>query len=375
MDTTIIKSRIGTVNGLRGYAILAVIFHHLFWQFTQPGWQALHLGNITILPFTFLSNGWLGVNLFFILSGFVLYLPFIQQKRHLNSLSDFLSFYLHRAKRLLPLYYFSSLTLILFFTSQIDNTHLNNIIRMLTLTFPFFNEDFLPPYNGVLWSLGIEMLFSLLFPFLVLFLTKNNVKKSLIIILLISLTARFIGVILPIFDIGQTYLNPFKDSLLGRMDDFFVGMIACHLYFNKFFIQKYQKYIYHLLLLGISLMLISFISWDYIVLKIFPPLVSIFINNLVQLGFFLILFSLLLMPKNFISFFFTNPFIQLAGMMSYSLYIWCHIAITRFIISYTFTNILLFILFYSLFAFLSYRFIEFGHVNRLKDILPQGSSK
>ncbi len=63
--------RLAEINGLRGIAILAVVWHHLSFALvpTPP-----HLWGMPTEPV--LWNGWMGVNLFFILSGFVLYLPY-----------------------------------------------------------------------------------------------------------------------------------------------------------------------------------------------------------------------------------------------------------------------------------------------------------
>ena len=99
--------KLGVINGLRGFAILAVIYHHVFSRFTGPGFGSFELAGITFLPLTHLANGWLGVNLFFILSGFVLSYPYFLQNRDFASAEEIKRYYIHRAKRLLPLYYFS----------------------------------------------------------------------------------------------------------------------------------------------------------------------------------------------------------------------------------------------------------------------------
>src|SRR4051812_44273760 len=98
------RERLGAINGLRGLAILAVVYAHAAAYRTPPGWHAVHWGEYTILPFAVLSNGWLGVNLFFVLSGFVLFLPYERSSRTMATLSDLKWFYAHRFQRLMPLY-------------------------------------------------------------------------------------------------------------------------------------------------------------------------------------------------------------------------------------------------------------------------------
>ncbi len=183
--------KIGVINGLRGYAILAVIYHHLFNGLTRPGWHAVTLGKIVVLPFSFLSNGWLGVNLFFIVSGFVLFLPYSRGVRSFHGKPDFYSFYLKRAGRLLPLYYLS----VLFFTIYLVREHdirnlVSSLFLMLSVTFNFTEATFFPRCNWVLWALGIMIWFSFIFPFIVILSNKIGIVRTFIFSLALSLAIR-----------------------------------------------------------------------------------------------------------------------------------------------------------------------------------------
>src|ERR1019366_5166991 len=96
--------RLAVINGLRGYAILGVIYFHLIGVFfNRPGWFTFSIGNLPVFPLTYLGHGWLGVDLFFILSGFVLYLPYANGSRELKTKDHLWTFYKNRASRLLPL--------------------------------------------------------------------------------------------------------------------------------------------------------------------------------------------------------------------------------------------------------------------------------
>ena len=104
-DRVVQGPRIGFTNGLRGLSILAVIYHHMFAERTPAGTGAIRVGGLTLLPYAPLANGFLGVNLFFILSGFVLYLPYASGRRTMARGEDYRRFYVHRFQRIMPLYY------------------------------------------------------------------------------------------------------------------------------------------------------------------------------------------------------------------------------------------------------------------------------
>ena len=90
-------SRNAFIDLLRGVAILGVVLHHLFWPTLDAAAYRLDvLGHG--LSLYFFNNGWLGVNLFFVLSGFVLYRPGIAADR-----ASVFDYYRARATRLWPL--------------------------------------------------------------------------------------------------------------------------------------------------------------------------------------------------------------------------------------------------------------------------------
>jgi len=90
--TTVIRSYYPALDGLRGFAILGVLLQH----------------NFSFLPVP--KFGWVGVDLFFVLSGFLITDILLKTKEQKNFLSNF---YTRRVLRIFPLYYGS---LILFFS-------------------------------------------------------------------------------------------------------------------------------------------------------------------------------------------------------------------------------------------------------------------
>src|SRR5918998_1037700 len=82
------------LDGLRGIAILMVMFFHLA--------QMKPVSRIDPFFYKLTSYGWSGVDLFFVLSGFLITGILIDAKGTENY---FLNFYSRRALRILPLYY------------------------------------------------------------------------------------------------------------------------------------------------------------------------------------------------------------------------------------------------------------------------------
>ncbi len=113
LETKSLK-RIPELDGLRGIAILLVLFYHFFW-FPSPGgnWKGLSYG-----LWRFAQVGWTGVNIFFVLSGFLITRILISKK---NDTSYFYSFYKRRVLRILPLY-FVTLLFIYFIIRTLENS-------------------------------------------------------------------------------------------------------------------------------------------------------------------------------------------------------------------------------------------------------------
>lgn len=363
------SKKIDVINALRGYAILAVIYQHLFGQLTPPGWVTINIGDIVWHPLTFLSNGWLGVNLFFVLSGFVLFLPYVKNTRAMNSPQSIMFYYQRRANRLLPLYYIVVLFLLVTTYKEADDYY-QAAVSLLTITFNFSAATFSPAINPALWSLGIEILFSLLFPLLVIIFYRQGIFRLFFGVLLFSLFIRYIGISFECFEFGNAYVNAFKDSLPGRLDDFVLGMLICYLYFNN---QKFCfRSPYLNLLTGLFFMFLACSLWDYKIAGLLSPNAVPVLNNVLHIGLYFLIISLLHMKNGLLKTMINNYAVQLAGMMCYSLYL-LHLIVAwglpfpdNHIIGLITYFVYLFVI-----CFLTYRYIEFGKERDIKKLLPQ----
>ncbi len=365
--------KLAVINGLRGYAILGVIYFHLLGVFfNRPGWVTYYIFDVPIFPLTYLGHGWLGVDLFFILSGFVLYLPYATKSRELTTKSDLWGFYKNRAARLLPLYYTVVIISVIFIVkwSHIhDWAFWKEMLLMFTLTFNFTKETFIPQSNYVLWSLGIEVLFSLIFPLLIWGIAKRGIIKFSLIVFYLSFIVRMVSCWYPEYNVAP-HLNMIKDSIFGRLDDFIVGMLICHWFVTGWKQAWFERYSMHLFLVSMIVITLGCYFSDYVFLHLLPAWCEPIINTVFQLGFGLLILSLLHMSKNPLRYLFTNNFLQLCGMMCYSLYLWHGNMRMVFMADYSVSRIIAYCFFLFALSFLSYRYIEFGN-KKLGDVLPK----
>ena len=308
---------------------------------------------------TWASNGWLGVSLFFVLSGFVLYLPFASHNRTLNSWPNVADFYRRRAQRLLPLYFFGVFAL-LALTAKTDYL---TLFTLLTLTFNFHIDTFLPSVNVVLWSLGIEFWFSVIFPALALAIAKYGWRRTAAAVFVMAIGVRVAALFLPQANfMGNPSLNIVANSLPGRLDDFFVGMALAAFYAEG---RRVAAPIWTFLL-GVVLLTLTCIFHDMSRAGYIASWAHVFAGTVFQIGAAAVIMAALSM-KNFRCY----P-LELLGLMCYSLYFW-----HGWVINHTVSDngILYFVLVLAGFAWLSYRYIEHGHVKDAISLLPSRQQK
>ena len=153
------SERIPELDGLRGLAVLLVMAYHAFaYEMTLEPWHGL--GRVLA---TLTNLGWLGVDLFFVLSGFLI--TSVLLRTHLNA-EGLRSFYWRRALRILPLYFVVLLVIWLSYSGA----------GSFVLLSAFFLSNFVtlfgvPLIYGPLWSLAVEEHFYLVWPWVMRFVT------------------------------------------------------------------------------------------------------------------------------------------------------------------------------------------------------------
>jgi peptidoglycan/LPS O-acetylase OafA/YrhL len=210
-------SKSSSLQALRGIAVVLVVLFHM--------------------GFSIFGNGWIGVDIFFVISGFLMWNLYAE--KILNN--QFKEFYSKRFKRLLPALYIIIITsTVTFYLILLPNERylflsetfsatigISNIYYWLEVQY-FSNSQLRPLLN--LWSIAVELQFYLIFPFLVIILKKSFLR--ILSVLSISLVV-FAG--LALYSFHTAFF-----TLPGRLWEFLLGMLVAriqpknHLKANKF---------------------------------------------------------------------------------------------------------------------------------------------
>lgn len=194
------------VQGLRAVAVLAVIIYHI-----NNAW---------------LPSGFVGVDVFFVISGFIITSLVVKRKNDF----DWKGFYWGRVKRIAPAYFLMlavvALASAILFLPADFNFFRDSLKAGLSFTsnsyFEEFGSYFAPSAHELpllhTWSLAIEMQFYLLFPVLLIFIPTKYLKLVLIAISLIFL-------VWSEYKIFSKSEQAVYFSLLARVPEFMIG--AC----------------------------------------------------------------------------------------------------------------------------------------------------
>ena len=286
--------RITSLDGLRGIAILFVLVFHTFahWGQVIP-WT-------TFADFPFFKYGSFGVELFFLISGFVIYMT-LENSQTLNQ------FLFRRWLRLFPAMLIASLfiysTSFYLIERPFGSINFIDIFPGLLFIDPLIINKFqlflkFNPIEGSFWSLYVEVKFYLLFG-LLYFINKRSALLNLIVIFLISF----------VFKIGQQ-LSFFSFS---APINFFINDLLSLQYFGSFCVgaclyralnASSQKHIFLSIILMFPTALILFNHYD-----------EILISLLVYL------FFLLTLLNKKVAHIVSNRYLIFCGFISYPLYL------------------------------------------------------
>jgi len=315
------------ISGLRGIAVISVILFH----------------------FGFLKNGFLGVDIFFVISGYLI-TNIIYNDIKISKFS-ILQFYFRRIRRIVPLVLFISLICIITglmvmlpedfenLCESIVSTNLfsNNILLLITSVDYWSKANQYKPLMHT-WSLGIEEQFYLIYPFIFIFF--KGLKTKYILLILLSLT-----IISLLFFINSTNNANSFYLLQFRFFELSSGGIAL-IGFNKF---KINESVVTFALIGI----LSILFFEFGLNAKLQLLLIVFFTILILINENFNFVSLKLVD---------NKIVNYLGKISFSLYIWHQVilAFSKYFIFEKITILLSLFLFIIilLLSIITYHFIE-----------------
>jgi len=156
----------------------------------------------------YLQFGWVGVSLFFVLSGFLITGILLDMKKTLRARDYFFKFYGRRFLRIFPLYYFYLILMTgvaiwlasIFYRPNFMQMFLDQVWYAVFYVYDFFFGTISFEYSSFLdhfWSLSVEEQFYIFWPLLILLVPEKSLKKL------------FVGFIIlgPIFRIAFFFIH------------------------------------------------------------------------------------------------------------------------------------------------------------------------
>lgn len=170
-------SHFDVLDGLRGMAILLVVAYHTLYTNPAHGLPARVAGYI-------IAAGWMGVPVFFVLSGFLISYPFFQKREADPQFWYQRGYASRRLAKILPPFYLSIILFIAFYWLQgSDPSYLKSACLWATGLGNFLVVE--PLFNGSYWSLIVESHFYILLPLLFWFTRGRTVRTTTVVLFLI----------------------------------------------------------------------------------------------------------------------------------------------------------------------------------------------
>ena len=262
------KQHLLFVDALRGAACFWVLLHHSFASTPVPG-GPLHLPLYLLVRFS--DIGWLGVNLFLVLSGFCLFYPLAARAEPKQIRIDLTKFARRRAMRILPPYYaglalFAAVAAIGYGRST---GHWNWLIAfrgahdLLTHLLMLHNlrPDTFGSVSPAFWSLALECQLYVIFPLVVWLTARAGIKQALVVTLLIAIAWQSMCYFRLGLSMGWTSdYGVLYDALPGRCFEFAAGIAAALLVARPRLGQSQKALVVWLLALVPGLLAVLFVS-------------------------------------------------------------------------------------------------------------------
>ena len=251
------------VHGLRGIAALAVVLFHWYQIFPSASGSlgSYFPANSILNPTVYMGFGWLGVPLFFVLSGYILGDQIVRQPFS----SQFLvRFWRRRVTRIYPAVWLHLICLLvagLYVPRLIEPQMWDTLFWQFTL-WVNMPPNMQAPISNVMWTLPIELSFYLLLPFIGMLSRRIDWRLLLLSALVITIGWR--AFVMAWQEVTHyAAVLPWLDMLPGTLFTFMVG------YSLNFLPQNLQRKWARRGLLGATAVLVALLQWQLLLNEVY----------------------------------------------------------------------------------------------------------
>jgi peptidoglycan/LPS O-acetylase OafA/YrhL len=296
------------IDGLRFIAIASVVLFHLNWFITSKTGRAE--GAVPLAEF--LSQGHIGVQLFFVLSGFVIALPFARGHLFNSKVPQLRYYLLRRLTRLEPPYIINLLiryAMLTLLTAEKAGDLLPHLLASMGYVHNLVYGS-MSSVNFVAWSLEIELQFYLLAPLITkVFMVRSRFVRRLILISLIFLFP------LATYTIGGS--SRYSLSILSAGQFFLTGFLLVDVYLTDWGQKPKQSLAWDL---------VSVLAWSALLLLLYQGgLLEAFIVIPIFFAY------VAAFRGKFSNKFFCQPPVYIIGGMCYTIYLYHYSVISAII--------------------------------------------
>ena len=302
------SSRIPQLDGLRGLAIaMVLVWHYFVLPLRDQANSTLHfltaLGRLT----------WSGVDLFFVLSGFLIGGILLDESESANR---FRTFYLRRAFRILPIY------LVICFTVEFSLL----ILGLRERSMPWYSylsftqniwmawHNTFDPLLSYTWSLAVEEQFYLTLPWMIFYLPRKVLTNVLVFVVLTIPALRYLLFVLGCGDVAVHVLS------LARADTLALGVLAAIIVRHQptLDLLARQKNKFRMIpLFPLSILVIATVrDW-----RLGTTLMGLYGYSALAVFYFSLLLELVVFPNSRLAMWFSNGVLRWLGTISYGAYL------------------------------------------------------
>jgi peptidoglycan/LPS O-acetylase OafA/YrhL len=214
MKETTSTIRLDAVDGLRGIAIALVVVYHSWLVYGA-------LANVPVLD-ALTKTGFLGVELFFSISGFCIMYPFARAYVEGKAAPSWRQYAYRRAIKIFPSYLLALIAFGVLYAPKYGANLPLALLAHVTLLHPFFSSEF-QSISGPLWTIGVEAQFYVIFPLLCGFMLRRPAWAAALVVLVAG------GYRLALSLSGNDTSFFWTNQVIAFIDVFAAGMFAAYL--------------------------------------------------------------------------------------------------------------------------------------------------